>query len=120
MTTSTIRKDTLNPLYKVLGLMLFLVLFGLGLLGLVLPIIPGLLFLLLALYVLTRLSRRFAFIANRNSWLRRALRRVGHVRTLQPVDQLRLAFWVSARGVLNVITALAERAGKPGSANQGK
>ena len=120
MTTSDLQKDTLNPLHKALGLVLFLVLVGLGLLGLVLPVIPGLLFLLLALYVLTRLSRRFAFIANRNSWLRRALRRVAHARTLPPIDLLRLTFWVSARGALNIITALSNQAGKPGSTAQGK
>ncbi|MEZ5490718.1 MAG: DUF454 family protein [Gammaproteobacteria bacterium] len=120
MTTSDSRKEPLNPLYKLSGLALFLVLFGLGLIGLVLPVIPGLLFLLLALYVLTRLSRRFALIANRNSWLRRALRRVGHVRTLPPVDLLRLVFWVSARGAINLLTALTGRAGKSASTAPGK
>lgn len=96
---------------RLLGLLLFLMLLGLGLIGLVLPIIPGLLFLLLALYVLTRVSRRFAFMAHRNSWLRRAFRRLRHVRTLPATDLLRLLFWMTARGLVNGVGALWRQAG---------
>ena len=96
---------------RFIGLILFVIFLGLGLIGLVLPIIPGLLFLLLALLMLSRVSRRFAFLVNRNSALRRALRRLRHAKTLAPVDLLRLSFWVTARGLLNGSAALARGVG---------
>jgi len=101
MADSDNRHRNLSLTGKVLGLMVFGLFLVLGLVGLVLPIIPGLLFLVLALYVLTRVSRRFAFIANRNSWVRKSFRRIGHVRTLPAMDLVRLSFWVTARGVVN-------------------
>ena len=100
MTDSTDRKHSAGPLAKLLGLGVFALLLGLGLIGLVLPIIPGIFFLLLALYVLTRISGRFASLANRNSWIRKSFRRLGHVRTLPAVDVIKLSFWVTARGIV--------------------
>jgi hypothetical protein len=67
MTDSVSRERYTGGLAKLLGLALFLVFLGLGLVGLILPVIPGIVFLLLACYVLTRISPRFAFLANRNS-----------------------------------------------------
>ena len=108
MQESTRQSDpvTVGFLGKVAGLFLFFVFLALGLVGLVLPIIPGLLFLLLALYVLSRISNRFAFLVRRNSWFRRSLRRLSHVRTLPPSDWLRLGFWMTARGAVNAVSGI--------------
>ena len=109
MTESDEQKHSIGPLAKLLGLMLFILFLGLGLVGLVLPIIPGILFLLLALYVLTRISRRFAFLANRNSLIKRSFRRLGHVRTLPAGDLIKLSFWMTARGIVNGVGAISRR-----------
>jgi len=107
MTESHDRSVAVGPLGKALGLLAFFLLLGLGLVGLVLPILPGLLFLLLAVYVLSRVSRRFAFLVRRNSWLRRSFRHLSHLRGLPASDWLRLGFWVSVRGVVNGTAACA-------------
>jgi uncharacterized membrane protein YbaN (DUF454 family) len=109
MTDPASGKYDSSPLAKLLGLALFLVFFGLGLVGLVLPIIPGVVFLLLACYTLTRISRRFAFLANRNSWFRKSFRRLGHVRTLPAGDLAKLSFWVTARGIVNGAAAATRK-----------
>lgn len=109
MTDSAKKTHVVGPLAKLLGLGLFALFLGLGLIGLVLPIIPGIVFLLLALYVLTRISGRFASLANRNSLIRRSFRRLGHVRTLPAVDVVKLSFWVTARGIVNGAAAVARK-----------
>ena len=107
-----------GPVARILGLVLVIFLLCLGLIGLVFPLLPGLLFLLLAIYVLSRVSRRFAFLAHRNSWLRRTFRRLGHVRSLPPLDLLRLGFWVTLRGAVNALATAGDwfrrSAGKTG------
>ena len=45
-----------------------------GVLGLILPVIPGVLFLFLAALLLTRVSRRAFNIAHRQPWFREQLR----------------------------------------------
>ncbi|MBT8147058.1 MAG: DUF454 family protein [Gammaproteobacteria bacterium] len=109
MSDSADNKHSIGPLAKLLGLGLFALFLGLGLIGLVLPIIPGIVFLLLALYVLTRISGRFASLANRHSWIRKSFRRLGHVRTLPAVDVIKLSFWVTARGIVNGAAAIARK-----------
>ena len=106
MTDSADGKHNIGLLAKLLGLMLFALFLGLGLIGLVLPIIPGILFLLLAFYVLTRISRRAASVAHRNSWFRKSFRRLGHVRSLPAADLMKLSFWVTARGIINGAAAI--------------
>lgn len=109
MTESADRKHNIGLFAKSLGLMVFVLFLGLGLIGLVLPVIPGILFLLLALYVLTRISGRFASLANRNSWMRKSFRRVSHVRSLPAIDVVKLSFWVTARGIVNGVAAITRK-----------
>lgn len=110
MIRATSQQGELSMTGKFLGLLLFALLFVIGLL-LVLPVIPGLLFLVLALFVLSRISPRVAFLANRNSWMRRAFRRLGHIRTLPARDLLRLSFWVAARAAVSGAAAVGRGIG---------
>ncbi len=60
------------PLFtRLVGLALAGGLLVLGIIGLILPVIPGLVFLFLALFVMTRLSRRVAAFAHRQPWFAR-------------------------------------------------
>ena len=75
----------------------------LGLVGLILPIIPGIVFLLLAVYVLTRISRRAAAYAHNQPWFNRYLRHLNAVDTLSVGERFKLGFLVMARSVVNGI-----------------
>ncbi len=87
--------------YKVIGIVLIACFLLIGLVGLILPIIPGLLFLFLALYVLTRVSRRASAYAHSQPWFSRHLRHMDAADKLSIGERLRLALLVVARGALN-------------------
>ncbi|MEX0619294.1 MAG: DUF454 family protein [Pseudohongiellaceae bacterium] len=72
-----------------------------GMLGLILPIIPGLLFLFIAALLLTRVSRRFAAAAEKHPGLARPLRFWRTAGGLSVPQRLRLAFWVVAKATVN-------------------
>ncbi len=71
--------------------------------GLILPIIPGIVFLLLAVYVLTRISRRAAAYAHNQPWFNRHMRHLNAVDTLSVGERFKLGFLVMARSVVNGI-----------------
>jgi len=89
--------------YRVLGLILVVGFLLIGLVGLILPIIPGIVFLLLAVYVLTRISRRAAAYAHNQPWFNRHLRQLNAVDTLSVGERFKLGFLVMARGVVSGI-----------------
>jgi len=77
----------------------------LGLIGLVLPIIPGLLFLFLAVLLLTRISTRFNALASGQWWFRH-LRRRWHKLNLRKVsDRVKLGFWYCAGAAVRGVEA---------------
>lgn len=86
--------------YKVIGVVLIAIFLLIGLVGLILPIIPGLLFLFLALYVLTRVSRRASAYAHSQPWVSRQLHRMNAADSLSIGERVRLALLVVARGVV--------------------
>ena len=74
-----------------------------GLVGLILPIIPGILFLAMAAFLLTKISSRFAFFLQHNTtWIkwRRYWRSLGFLSFAQ---QLKLSLLVLAKSLLNAI-----------------
>jgi len=77
-----------------------------GLIGLILPIIPGIVFLLLALYLLTRVSRRAADVMHRQPWYRQRMRDFSAASQLSLTGKIRLSLLVLARGVANGIAAM--------------
>lgn len=87
--------------YKVLGVVLVALFLLIGLAGLILPIIPGILFLFLALYVLTRVSRRASAYAHSQPWFNRHMRHMNAADKLSIGERVRLGLLVVARGAVS-------------------
>lgn len=96
------------------GLCLILVGFFLflGLVGLILPIIPGILFLFLAALLLAKVSRRFDAMLNRNRDMRYWRRRWDSSNSLPLTQRLKLSFWVAARALVNGVEAAVNSVSK--------
>lgn len=86
---------------KIVGIMLVACFLLIGLAGLILPIIPGILFLFLALYVLTRISRRAAAYAHRQPWFDHGVRQMHATDGLSVGERCKLGLLVLARGMVN-------------------
>ena len=106
-------KHTSMPLWAK-GLCLILVGFFLllGIVGLILPIIPGILFLFLAALLLAKISRRFDAMLNRNKDMRYWRRRWNTSSGLPLMQRLKLSFWVAARAVVNGVEAAVNSVSK--------
>lgn len=87
--------------YKVIGIALIACFLLIGLVGLILPIIPGLLFLFLALYVATRVSRRASAYAHSQPWFSRRIRHMDAADGLTIAERVRLGLLMVARGAVN-------------------
>ena len=90
-------------LTKVLCIALIAFFVMVGLIGVVLPIIPGLIFLFIAVILLARISRRFDSILRRNSTVRRWMKHADTINGLSISQRARLSFWMSARIITNAI-----------------
>jgi uncharacterized membrane protein YbaN (DUF454 family) len=75
----------------------------LGLVGLVLPIIPGVVFLALAAIIFAKVSTRFNFFLTTHSKYRRLKDFRRSVTALSVPQRVRLSFWVAARTVVNSV-----------------
>jgi len=73
----------------------------LGLIGLVVPVFPGFLFLLLAVACFTSLSPRLRSYCARHPRLKRFFARIDASQNLAMMQRLRLGFWAA----LEVVTA---------------
>ena len=74
-----------------------------GVLGLVLPVIPGVLFLFLAALLATRVSRRASDLAHRQPWFREQLRAWQSSDGLSTGHRLKLSFLVALRTLVSGI-----------------
>ena len=83
----------------VLAQVLFLV--ALGLVGLLVPIIPGLLFLMAAALIVARYSPAMESYLTRNRYTADCLRISHRFFTLDTWDKARLCFWSSLKVTLN-------------------
>ena len=92
--------------YRLLSVALIVCLVIVGLIGLILPIIPGIVFLLLALYLLTRVSRRVANFMHRQPWYHQRMRDFSAASQLTLAGKIRLSLLVLARGVVDAARAL--------------
>lgn len=89
------------PLYaKVIALVVIAAFVLIGIIGLILPIIPGVLFLFLAALLLTRVSRRASAYAHNHPWFRRQLQSWRASAGLSWGQRARLSFWVAARTIV--------------------
>ncbi|MFT5320321.1 MAG: uncharacterized membrane protein YbaN (DUF454 family) [Pseudohongiellaceae bacterium] len=78
---------------KILGFVLILVFIALGILGILLPILPGLVFLLIAALIATRHFPALAFLLEQNRYARKCLRISNSFVDLGYWDKARLCFW---------------------------
>ncbi len=104
-------------LLKGAGLVLVGILTLLGLIGLVLPVIPGILFLFFAALLLTKISSRFDTLLNSNSQMRYWRSRWDRSNSLPLLQRVKLSFWVLARAVVNGVEAAANSLNKARAGN---
>ena len=78
---------------KILGFVLILVFIALGILGILLPILPGLVFLLIAALIASRHFPALAFLLEQNRYARKCLRMSNSFLDLGYWDKTRLCFW---------------------------
>lgn len=90
--------------YLILGGLLLL----LGLVGLIFPIIPGVLFLIAAVYVLSKASRRFRRVAEADPRYQEMQRRFNGFGGLGAMDRLRLAGWMTLDASVKGIQAMLD------------
>lgn len=94
------------PLYiKVITLVLIAVFVLIGLAGLILPIIPGVLFLFLAVLLATRVSRRVSAAAHRQPWFREHLYTWRASGGLSTTHKMKLSMLLAAKAVITGISA---------------
>lgn len=102
-------KDKRKPLpllYKFAGFMLVGCFLILGVIGLIMPVIPGLVFLFLALFVLTKLSRRVAAYAHSKPWFRYHLLHMQAASGLSVGARAKLGVLIVARGMVQGIESV--------------
>jgi uncharacterized membrane protein YbaN (DUF454 family) len=99
-------KKSLSIVYKLGGVILIGCLLILGVIGLIMPVIPGLLFLFLAFYVLTKLSRRAAAYAQSKPWFRYHLRHLQAASGLSLGARVKLGALIAARGVVQGVESV--------------
>lgn len=99
-------------MYKIVSMVLIAAFLIIGVLGLILPIIPGVLFLFLAVLLLTRVSRRAATFAHSQPWFHRNMHHWQATGGLTVGQRVRLGFLLSARvimkGAQRLMSALAK------------
>ncbi len=93
-------KPSLHWLTKTIQLVVVVGLAFVGLVGLVLPIIPGVVFLFLALLLLTRISTGFETLASGHSGFLHLRRRWHTLNMLQMKDRIKLGFWYGAGALI--------------------
>ena len=102
-------KNSENGLMPILFKGACLVLVGLltliGLVGLILPIIPGILFLFLAALLLAKVSSRFDAMLHKNENMKTWRRRWDTSNSLPLPQRLKLSFLLVARAVVNGVEA---------------
>jgi len=99
--------------YKAVVAVLMVCCLVIGVLGLLLPIIPGLVFLFIAAFLLARLSGRFESLLHRHATLSRWSRKLDSANSLPVSQRAKLLFWVSAGGIVNGLNSLYKRINKP-------
>lgn len=101
-----LNKPLFKPLpwfYKILGLGIFACFLVLGIIGLIMPVLPGVVFLFLAFYVLTRISRRIATYAHAKPWFNYHLQHLQAANGLSMSARAKLVALLSLRGILALL-----------------
>jgi uncharacterized membrane protein YbaN (DUF454 family) len=102
--------------YKLLSIVLIVSFVLIGIAGLILPLIPGLLFLFLAAYLLTRVSRRAAAFAHAQPWYRSHMGKLDAAGTLTTGQRVKISLLLVAKGMvagLKSLFSVIRNVGKP-------
>lgn len=105
MSTQKTESQLMSLVFKGMCLILVGILAVIGVIGLVLPIIPGILFLFLAAILLAKISSRFDSLLNKNKDMRYWRRRWNTTNALPLIQRIKLSFWVVARAIVNGVEA---------------
>lgn len=96
----------MKVVYLVVGVMLL----GLGLIGLVMPIIPGILFLIAAIFVLGKVSRRVRRWGQSNDTYRAVSARFERMSHVGVMDRVKVTVLMLAGGVARSVDAAVSSA----------
>ncbi len=80
-----------------------------GIIGIVLPVIPGVLFLLLALWLIAKASRRAAAYLEQHPGWRKQQRFWGRTRYLALHERLQLSCWLAVKAVVDGTKRIVEK-----------
>jgi len=78
----------------------------LGVIGLIIPIIPGVLFLMAAIYLLSRGSRKIKKFTDRDPRILQMQQRMEQFGEVNAVDRIRLAGWITLDAVVKSLQAI--------------
>lgn len=92
--------------WKMISLVLIAAFLLIGLAGLILPVIPGVLFLFLAALLATRVSRRAAHFAHQQPWFHQHLHQWQASGHLAMSERVKLAFLLTLRTCLRGLQSL--------------
>lgn len=93
---------------KVVSLLLIAVCLIMGVVGVLLPIIPGVLFFFIAALLCTRVSQRAYHYAHANAWYRRHLDSWHRSNRLPVLSRLKIAGLLAIRSVADAIVSLGK------------
>lgn len=105
------RQKAYRPLpwmIKVLSLLLITICLILGVIGVLLPVIPGVLFFFIAALLCTRVSQRAHRYAHDNAWYRRQLDSWHRSSQLPMLARLKLAILLAIRSVADAVVGLSK------------
>jgi|APSaa5957512535_1039671.scaffolds.fasta_scaffold131602_2 uncharacterized protein len=91
--------NSLKLVYLVIGVVCLM----LGVIGLIIPIIPGVLFLMAALYLLSRGSKRIKKYSEGQPHMRRMHRRMEQFGEVDLSDRCRLAAWMTVEAAVKSV-----------------
>ena len=112
MNAQSTKITLVSMLWKGVCLLLVGLLTLIGLAGLILPIIPGVLFLILAALLLAKVSSRFETLLQKNEQLKKWRRRWNASSALPFFQRLKLSFLLVAKAVIDGLETTANSLNK--------
>lgn len=95
-------------LIAVIGICLIL-----GVIGLVLPVIPGILFLFIGAMLLSKLSTRFASYLKQNTWAQKWQKKGDSFQRMNNGHRLKLSFLMAAKSLVDSMESVWQKLQRP-------
>ena len=92
---------TLSFPHKLIYTVLAVICVGIGLLGLVIPVIPGILFIIGAIYLLSKVSKRVHLWSEKQVWMTQVRVRLLQLGGLRPLDKARFMVLLAAKNIVS-------------------